>query len=930
MESETYVFRSFELDPERRLLLNNGRPVALGSRAFDVLTALVEAAGQTISNARIMERAWPSTVVDEGSVRVHISALRKLLGDGRGTDRFISNVPGRGYCFIAPVARGQGGVEVAAPAPSTPARLPPQLTAIVGRTDTIARLVAQLPRRRFLTIIGTGGIGKTTVALAVAEAVAASYPDGVWFVSLASLPVSGLVSGAIAATLGVATSGSDPLPALIASLREKRALIFLDNCEHVVEAAAEATESILRAAPQISILATSRVPLRAEGEWRYRLETLPSPPNRADITVAEALAHPAVKLFCERASASHSEFAITDANASVIADICRRLDGVPLALELAAAQVETFGISFLARGLHDRFNLLTTGLRTALPHQRTLRATMDWSYGLLSEAEKLVLRRLGVFRGDFTMEAASVVVGDVDLPGDQVFLNLANLAEKSLVITDISANVTHLRLFESTRIYALERLRESGDLSGVARRHANYYLNLLATLGESRQSAPADEHAATLRRHADEIHMALDWAFSPIGDAALGLALTIAAIPLWFEIFHIVAARTRLEQALSHAAPGSEEEMRLRIAIGHAHWYIGSGTDALEPIFTRALEIAEHIGATAVRTQSLWGLWAACRGRADYPAALTMARQFAELAESTGDVGSLHLADRILGLTHHFLGHQPTARTFTERALRHPEHLDSSLGLGYQVETPVAMSAQLARILWLQGFPDRARMAANDAMAAAQQSGHPFAMVYTLAFGSAPVALWTGDIAEAGRVVERLIAHTAGNQRTEQWVRYFSNVLALRNGSETDALVASFVEPRVDLFPAQLFDSLVSEGTVPVPVAGPEPTDVLWNTPELLRVDAELLLWHNAPDAAAAAEARLRRALAIAAEQTALSWELRAGTSLARLWQRQGRTAEAYDLLSTTYARFTEGFGTSDLIRAKSLIDSLEQDRPRT
>ena len=686
--------------------------------------------------------------------------------------------------------------------------------------------------------------------------------------------------------------------------------------------AAEAAEAILKAAPRISILATSRIPLRAEGEWRHRLETLPSPPNRDDITVADALTHPAVELFCERASASHSEFAITDANAPMIADICRRLDGVPLALELAAAQVETFGISFLARGLHDRFNLLTSGLRTALPHQRTLRATMDWSYSLLSDAEKVVLRRLGVFRGDFTIEAASAVLADEHLPGDQVILNLANLAAKSLVTTDISVNVTHLRLFELTRIYALDRLRESGDLSGVARRHATYYLNLLATEGESRQSSSAADHAATLRRHADEIHVALDWAFSATGDPALGLALTLAAIPLWFELFHIVVAYTRLEQALSHAAPGSDDEMRLHIAIGHAHWYIGSGTDAIEPTFTRALEIAERIGATAARTQALWGLWAACRGRGDYPAALTMARRFADVAESTGDVSALHLADRILGLTYHFLGDQPTARTLTEHALRHPQHLHS-LGLGYQVETPVAMSAQLARILWLQGFPDRARTAANDAVAAAHLHGHPFAMVYTLAFGSAQVALWTGDIAEADSVVERLIARTAGNQRTEQWVRYFANVLTLRNGTETDALIASFVEPRVDLFPARLFDGLVSQGTIPVPVPGPEPSDVLWNTPELLRVDAELLLWHDAPDAAAAAEAKLRRALAIAAEQTALSWELRAATSLARLWQRQGRTAQAYDLLSAINGKFTEGFGTSDLIRAQRLIDSL-------
>ena len=212
----------------------------------------------------------------------------------------------------------------------------------------------------------------------------------------------------------------------------------------------------------------------------------------------------------------------------------------------------------------------------------------------------------------------------------------------------------------------------------------------------------------------------------------------------------------------------------------------------------------------------------------------------------------MHLADRILGLTHHYLGHQPSARELTQRALRHAHHLDSSLGLGYQVETPVAMAAQLARILWLQGFPDQAMAAATDAITAARNSGHSFAMVYALAFGSVPIALWTGDLGEAGRMIELLIAHSAGNQRTEQWVRCFARVLRLRNGNESEALVASFIEPRVDVFPVHRIADLMSQESIPVPLSGPELADVLWNTPELLRVDAELLLWHNAPGAGTA------------------------------------------------------------------------------
>jgi DNA-binding winged helix-turn-helix (wHTH) protein len=274
MDDVDYVFGSFRLHPARRLLLGNDRPLQLGSRALDILTILVERAGETVSNEQIMARAWPRTMVEEGSLRVHIGALRKTLGDGRGVDRFIVNIPGRGYSFVAPVKRGQGEapppLAQATPAGAAPvaSSLPRPLVSIIGRGDTITAVAGQLARRRLLTIVGPGGIGKTTVAIAAAESVAASYPDGVWFVALASLPTSDLVSSAIAAAFGVAASGFDPLRGLASLLRDKQALIVLDNCEHVVDGVAAVTEELLKAAQRIGILATSREPLRCAGEFR--------------------------------------------------------------------------------------------------------------------------------------------------------------------------------------------------------------------------------------------------------------------------------------------------------------------------------------------------------------------------------------------------------------------------------------------------------------------------------------------------------------------------------------------------------------------------------------------------------------------------------------------------------------------------------------
>jgi hypothetical protein len=345
-----------------------------------------------------------------------------------------------------------------------------------------------------------------------------------------------------------------------------------------------------------------------------------------------------------------------------------------------------------------------------------------------------------------------------------------------------------------------------------------------------------------------------------------------------------------------------------------------------EPAFARALDIAERLGRSAEQTLALWGLWTARRTRGDYPAALEIARQYADAAGSTGNAAAIHLADRILGLTHHVLGHQQLARDFTERALRQPRSLDPRSGIGYQVETPIAMPAQLARILWMMGFPDQATDAANGAVAVARDAGRSFPIAYAAAFAGLPVALWTGAEDNARRLADLLAAHVIGNDRMEGWAVCFARVLRLRAGNEGDALIASFIEARADPPVILPFAGLALDATIEVPLPGAQSVQVTWNTPELLRVDAELLLWHGAPGAVTGAEAKLLCAREIAREQTALSWELRAAMSLARLWWRYGRAAEARDLLAATYGKFTEGFGTSDLMRARGLMTDLASD----
>jgi predicted ATPase/DNA-binding winged helix-turn-helix (wHTH) protein len=485
-------FGSFRLFPAQRLLLDSGNPLRLGSRALDILIALVERAGELVGKTELMARVWPDTVVVEDNLTVHVAALRRALGDGIGGNRYLITIPGRGYCFVAPVTQ-----EDVAPWPLQPAggryarNLPGVLMRLIGRRGTTSRLIEQSAAQRLLTIVGPGGIGKTSVALAVAGELAPKFEHGVRMVDLAPLRDPRLVPSALSAALGLQSPSGDPVPGLLAVLNDKNMLLLIDNCEHLIEAAAGLAVSVLRHAPGVRILATSRQPLRVEGEHVHRLSGLESPPPSALLTAAEALAFAAVQLFVERAAASLGEFGLDDADAPLVAEICRKLDGVPLAIEFAASRIDALGVRGIAARLEEGLSALTGGRRAGLPRQHTMRATLDWSYGLLSEREQAALRRLSIFAGSFTLRAAAAVAADAVLPEGEIVDQVLELVAKSLIMADVRGADPHLRLFEATRAFARMKLAESGEADAVGRRHAGYHRSLLETAGLDQLKLPA-------------------------------------------------------------------------------------------------------------------------------------------------------------------------------------------------------------------------------------------------------------------------------------------------------------------------------------------------------------------------------------------------------------------------------------------------------
>jgi predicted ATPase/DNA-binding winged helix-turn-helix (wHTH) protein len=947
VDEETFAFGSFSLIPAQRMLLEDGKPLRLGSRALDILVTLVESAGETIRKDQLIARTWPDTVVDEGALRVHVAALRKALGDGRAGKRYIANVPGRGYSFIAPVTREQTQPAIA-PTNGTVVRgnLPAPLTRIVGRDDIIAALAAQLAQRRLLTLVGPGGIGKTTVAVAVAESMSASYDDGVWFVGLASLPDPDLVASALSTVLGISFSSANPVSSLTAWLRDKRALIVLDNCEHVIGAAAALAEEILRAAPRICILATSREPLRAEGEWLHWLASLALPPGSVDLTPAEALRYPAVELFDDRATAVVDGFTLGEGDVPAVLEICRKLDGVPLAIELAAARVDAFGVKDLAARLDDRFTLLTKGRRTALPRHQTLRATMDWSHDLLSEAERVILRRIAVFRGDFTMEAAAAVATSERITAADVFDGVANLAAKSLIATDIGGEVTFHHLLDTMHAYALEKLSESGEIERVRSLHAGYYRDLFERAETEWEARPAAEWLGDYGRHIDNLRAALDWAFSPGGDASIGVALTAAAVPLWMHLSLMEECRGRVERALAAIAAGAvrdaRREMQLHAALTQSLMYTSGAVSEIGSAGTEAFEIAESLDDAEYQLRSLWGLWSFCITGGQQRVALSLAQRFYTLAAKRSDPNDRLIGERMIGTAQYYLGDLLSARRHIERVLADdvaPAH--KSQIVRFEVDPSVAARVYLARILWLQGLPDQAMRTAESSVAEARATNHAMSLGHALAVAACPIALFMGDLAAAEHYVEMLLDHSTRHAlaRWRAWGLSHQGVLVIQRGDlgiGLRLLHAGFAEPGAAGAVPRLFTFLMAEAlgragqiadglaAIEEAIVRSEASEERWATAELLRIKGELFLLQGTPGAAAAAEGQFRQALDWARRQGALSWELRTASSLARLWRDQHRVKEARALLGSVYGRFTEGFATADLREAKSLLRELE------
>jgi predicted ATPase/DNA-binding winged helix-turn-helix (wHTH) protein len=945
-------FGRFRILPHRRELLADNQPVELGARAFDVLVALIEARGTVVSKHVLIERVWPDRVVEENNLPFQISTLRKAFAGDRDLIRTVS---GRGYQFTGDIrtvsAWPDPRMNVAMPDPEpTPSRpltnLPEPVSELIGRDAELGEILGQSASHRLVTLTGAGGIGKTRLGFAVARHQMAGFADGVWVAELAALSDPDLVPITVATALELELASGTASPQSVANaLRSKRLMLVLDNCEHVIDAATRMAEALLHANPAARVIATSREPLRAEGEWVYRVPPLAVPPE-GNPDSEDPLRYGAVRLFDERARTAAAIFSPDAGVAAAIAGICRRLDGIPLAIELAAARAAALGIEGLAARLDDRFRLLVRGRRTALPRHQTLRRTLDWSYELLTEPERAGLRRLAIFAGGFALWAARAVVADDEITATEVDNCVASLVAKSLVTADVGGAMLRYRLLETTRAYALEKLVQAAEFATVARRHARHCLDLFERAQAEAQTRPADEWLADNGPKIDNVRAALDWAFSPAGDASIGVQLTAAAVPLWMHLSLMEECRGRIELALTAIATGTvrdaRREMQLQAALAASLLYTSGAVSDMETIGTKALEIAESCDDVEYQLRSLWGLWSFRIAGGQHHVALTLAQRFFALAAKRSDLNDRLIGERMIGGSQYYLGDLRSARRHLQHVLAHDAAPVQRWQFGrFQVDPWAGARAYLARILWLQGLPDQALRTAERSVADARATNHATSLGNALAVAACPIALWSGDLAAAERYVEMLLDHSTRHVlgRWRAFGRCYQGILLIQRGDVDIGLRllhAALAEPATAQSAARLFAFLISAtpghtgrkiadgiAAIEEAIVRAELTEERWLNAELLRVKGELLLSRDAPGAAAAAEDHFRQALDWARRQGALSWELRAATSLARLWRDQARGKEARALLAPVYDRFTEGFATADLRAAKSLIEEM-------
>lgn len=710
-----YAFGQCVVHASARQLLIDGKAAKLGARAFDVLLALIARRDRTVTKNELLDIVWPGLVVEENNLQVHIWTLRKLLGP-----QAISTIPGRGYRFTALLVSDAADADVASPVSLPTSTSVSQFTEIAatlfGRDHDLIALPQSVTAHRLVTLIGSGGIGKTSMAKAVAHSLKPAFANGTWLVDLAALDVGEKLVPMIAQSLNVTLGAGASTDALAKALQQQHLLIVLDNCEHLLLPVATLAAQLLAAAPRLHVLATSQEPLKLSGEHLYRVGALALP---AEATLDRARHSGAVRLFEERARQADTRFALTEGNIEAVVDICTQLDGVALAIELAAARVALLGVHGVRDRLGQRLNLLGSPSRALSERHRTLRAALQWSHALLSVEQKMVFGRLGIMAGRFSLEAAQAVAADDAIDAWAVLDHLGALVEKSLVAAESDARgEMSYRMLETMRHFALERITESGEEAATRERHLAFFL-ALAERAEVPLSGP--QQGVWLDRLSvdrDNLLAALAQCEHTHDGAERGLRLTVTLERFWLS--RGMMAQGHLACVAALALPDAELHKKLScqalLLSGHMLSYRGLDAEAITQ-FQKSVVLARSGGFKALLVRALARTGYGYLSLHDLKAARDhLEEAFALGARATNQPRHINIAANSLAELERLEGNIDAARTLYEGELRTLREAGDRLG------TMITLN-NLAMVAVLQEDHARARPMLLESLAISDELG---------------------------------------------------------------------------------------------------------------------------------------------------------------------------------------------------------------
>lgn len=757
-----FAFGPFRFIPSQRLLMKEDRQIKLGGKALDLLHLLVLRAGEEVTKASLIEHTWPDIFVEEANLKVHISSVRRALDDTHPQATYIATVAGRGYQFVASVKKQPfSSAEESAQEPTCFSNLPP-VQSLVGRQRDIDCITRALDFTNLITLVGPGGVGKTSLAVAVGHAKRNEYPDGICFVDLSATKDQSLVLHVIATALGVRSDPSILITSTLERLRGSRTLVVLDNCDHVLRAVAEFAARCTQERIVARLLVTSREPLSVFGENVQRVEPLAFPHSHSTCGVDEALAFPSVALFALRAF-ENADYRLSESEVHAITRICELLDGLPLAIEIAAAKLDRLGPQELLEAVTWRLRELHNKSQSAHSRHQTIWAMLDWSYQQLSEQEATLFRLLSVFVGLFEWTDVAGIARILSYDPYQTTTVLGNLVSKSLISAEIEGEQLRYRILDSTRDYAFEKLARDPLFDVAQTCHAELMLALFRRSEEEWRWVAQSVWRTRYESRTGDLRKALDWCFAKGGNAGLGIDLVISAMRLWNEQSSIFEQRSQVDRALAHCDCVPHAPQKIAILATSQAWSLmlaGRLAQETEDAWDKAQSYSEQGSDRSQQLPVLFGrvnflIWT---GR--FQEATSVLDRFDRVASQARDQAAWFDCERLRTQCDLHFGRLACARTRIEQlAASFAGGVPLSKITRFQLQSYQGIRGVLSYATWMSGDTEAALRIADELVFENGRTGQVMGQTLALAFGAMPLAMWTGQIERLERYSSLLRAN---------------------------------------------------------------------------------------------------------------------------------------------------------------------------